>query len=576
MSESWADLLARREWERVVAEAAGAADPHARAVELGDLWALAEAFLDGEDLAGARHAVSTHLAALDWAALVRAAGARRDPAARLQGVRELWSVVSTCVPPRHAEPLLRRLAALGTAARKKIDFLAAEAARGDLDAHDEVVGERTAGERGIDAPIDAPTALPARVPGPRPSRAPDGLQEVEWMTAALRRRDPAVTHEQAAAALGAWHDTVTVDGRPVHLARTPGLTGVTVLDLLVARYGSMAAPQRLRSELVWGLSTSPQVLRILSWVDPTATPRPDGQLLVETDVHGQYLAAAGSVALGDGEPTHVLDRDGLAGWDLAELVRCPGYVVVASPPDLGGLPPHIVGAFSSLAATTGGTTRRGTARRVRGGKSILPTPLAAYLVRDHGRSLDLDAAVVWHTRPDETGKARKAYGPRLKRWTATLREARAVLLARAEQGDEAAALALTMVKMVYTTALGGMLRSPRHNPGAALRPDWFDQVVGLAQANLLRALDKAWSAGWSPVGGMKDAVWWATPPGASSPEGLEISTQLGKWHHTRWCPVDERVVAAHGTGRAPHLRDALIAGDKHRKQQQQFDGGEAG
>uniref|UniRef100_UPI003F490D9E hypothetical protein n=1 Tax=Saccharothrix espanaensis TaxID=103731 RepID=UPI003F490D9E len=90
--------------------------------------------------------------------------------------------------------------------------------------------------------------------------------------------------------------------------------------------------------------------------------------------------------LGDGEPTHHLDADDLADWDVDTLTRCPGYVVLAAAPDLAGRPAHVRGAFARVTAGT-----------------VLAMPFARYLAHDHGVHLDLTEALIWHERPDAKG-----------------------------------------------------------------------------------------------------------------------------------------------------------------------------
>lgn len=360
---------------------------------------------------------------------------------------------------------------------------------------------------------------------------------------ALQRRVPDATPQQADAALEAWRQAVTVEGDPVRFVSSAGRTGIVAFQWLTEKYGSMVMPERLQSKAAWEITRSRTVLRVLSWVDPDVGVKSDMHI-TETDVHAQYLAAARSVEVGDGEPDELdasVVGDLPAGRQLA-LARCPGYLQLRSAPDLDGLPPHARLALQSVQADW-----------------WLPTPYAVYLLRDHGLMLDIGSAVIWGITKGKDGKKIKRYGKRLARWAELFERGRAAL---ADRGDEPATHALAVLKSTYTTFLGGLLRSEEHNDTGTLRPDWYDMVVAQAGANLLRAQDKAWDAGYRSLGGMKDSVWWVSRATEFAPEGLQFADAPGRWHITRRCSVTDRIIEAHRAGRPALLRDAVIAASR--------------
>lgn len=354
----------------------------------------------------------------------------------------------------------------------------------------------------------------------------------------LRKRYPDATDEQCAAALRTWRTHVTYSGDPVRFVSSPGYTGVAVYEWLTSRRGSMPRPEPLQNEAVLALTGARTTLQVLSFIDRDQ-PVDVGQAITELDVNAQYLAAARSAELGDGEPAE-LGPVGPA--EHAALFKRPGYVQLATKPDLEHLP----------------ATGRLAYARVDAGW-WLPTPTARYLQHDHGVTLDVTAAWIW-----PAGQ----HGRRLSVWSSLFADARAALTAARDAGDPAAAMALTVLKSVYATFLGGMTRSEQHNDRGTLRPDWHDQYVTQASVNALRALDKVRNTtGDTPIGIMKDSAWFVTDPAVAplAPDGLTISDQPGKWHINRWGVVDEAVVRAHQSGRIGTLRKAITAADNARK-----------
>ena len=390
---------------------------------------------------------------------------------------------------------------------------------------------------------EQPASPPRRRQHARPRFELDPDEEMRDFARAVRARRPEATDEECAAALYAWHSAVTVKGDPLRFVSSPGYTGVTLYERLTAQHGAMVQPEPLQSERVLELTQSRTTLRVLSFLDFDQTPTPGTDAITEVDVTAQYLAAARSAELGDGEPTEVT-ADQLAAADLAATFKLPGYVELAAMPELDGLPATARLAFAA----------------VRDGW-WLPTPAARYLQHDHGVDLQLAGALMW--RP-------KQHGRRLSVWAATMADGRANLTAAAAGTDgkaTAAADALLVLKSVYATFLGGMTRSERHNDKGTLRPDWHDQYVMQAGVNALRALDKALAAGARLAGGMKDSFWFLGPVADAplQPTGLVFADQPGKWHVHRWAVVDEEIAAAHASGRVGVVRKAITAAHNRRK-----------
>jgi hypothetical protein len=471
---------------------------------------------------------------------------------------------------RHADAgTVKKIEALGRAARKRADRLAAEAgATPATPASPTVLAPATG------APSPAARSAAQLGEGKRPSTqrqnrtaqtfAVGDAEELHDFAAAIRKRSGLadVTDTEAAAALDAWHAAMRVEDQPLLFVSSAGWTGICLARWLAKRYaGSIPTPTELPADSrVWELTRSRQMLRVLSWVDPATTPAV-GQWITELDINSQYLAAARSALLGDGEPIE-LDAQEVAGWNQIELTKQPGYVVLGEAPDLTGKPSHVRGAFARVEAGW-----------------ILPTPLAAYLVRDHGVTLTITEAIIWHTRVEHdkrTGQDRtvRCYGKRLTRWAETIADGLAKLIALGHGQDDhhPANLAAAVTKSVYTKTLGAFLRSPKHNPSQWLRPDWYDMIVAQASANMLRSLDKAADHGWHAIGGLKDSVWFVADTARIAPEGMTVVTDgtrpPGRWKHNRWCEVDTDIVSAHRSGRAQLLRTKISAADERRRVQE--------
>lgn len=532
----------------------------------------------------------------DWDALLRAC------ADGVEQLRRLYDMVRAYAP-QHLKPgLLRRVEAAGRAARKKADRLAAERGEAPQQPRPATAPSPVAPVASTPAPVApvpvdqpageaaAPPALSSGRPLP-PERRHRGFEldegdEFADFAAAVRYELeldglPDVPDERVAQALAAWHDAVAVQGDRLRFVSWTGWTGICLAMWLAGRYPQMGRPEPVPSgSRVWALSRSARKLLTFGWLDQDVRLAA-GRVVCEMDVNAQFLAAARSALCGDGEPIE-LDAAQAAEWDQLDLVRLPGYVVLASPPDLSGLPRHAVGAFAGLLS---------------GRKDLLPNPLAVYLVRDHGVRLDIGEAVVWHTRTvtdDRTGKPETvtAYGKRLAKWAEVLTDGRAMLTTAAagQSWDHPARLALTVLKRTYSKTIGSMLRSTRHNtlrgkPTGWLRPDWYDQVIATASANLLRSLDKAAKAGWTVLGGLKDSVWLVAdgvdvPPDPDIPaapvrrdgdrlvrlSGMEVDpVRPGRWKLARHAVVDGGLLEVFGKRRPQPFRKALGEADQARR-----------
>ncbi|MGH3097934.1 MAG: hypothetical protein ACRDMV_18280 [Streptosporangiales bacterium] len=362
-------------------------------------------------------------------------------------------------------------------------------------------------------------------------------EELHDWSREVRSKVADATDEQCSESLAAWHAAVVYRGDPVRFVSSPGYTGVAVYEWLSQRHGSMARPAPLQSEQVWALSNAHTTVRELSFINQEQTPEV-GQSVTEVDVNAQYLAAARSAKLGDGEPKFLEKVE--PRW-REKLFKQPGYVQLGTAPDLSDLPVTARMPFAGLDADW-----------------WMPCPAARYLQHDHGVDLDVAQAFVWPTG---------SYGNRLSVWCGVFAEARATLTEQARAGSDAAALALTLLKDVYATYLGGMTRSQKHNDTGTLRPDWHDQYVTQAGVNALRALGKITDA--TPLGGVKDSFWFLSPSDTApfQPAELTYSDQPGKWHVNRWGTVDENLVNAHRSGRPTTLRKAITQADKTRRGQ---------
>ncbi len=383
-------------------------------------------------------------------------------------------------------------------------------------------GVATSDEESLEKTAGPPRRQTEPNSGPRTADAParevvDPGVELANVTRPIRERWPNAADTDITAALTAWHGAT--DG--LRFVSYPGEVGVAALHRLVAANHSMSLPVPLDAGgPVEEIIESGDLLRYAEWITPRVEV--DGRSVTSLDVNAQYLAAARSVELGDGQPVRYDKPRG----GLVELSKLPGYVLLGK---------KLV-------------TKHPAFRTIRGG-TWLAMPTVAYLLRDCGVELDAASVVVWHD-----------HGRRLSAWAARFSDALAALPAGR---DLSTTYARGLVKDVYVSYLGGMLRSERWNK--LPRPDWSDQVVTQAEANKLRALDKATAAGETVLGSWRDAAWFVADDAPHEPGGLTISTQPGKWKVDRYSQVTPELAQAYTSGSPVVFRDALNAANAERK-----------
>lgn len=252
---------------------------------------------------------------------------------------------------------------------------------------------------------------------------------------------PKFTPDRAAAAVERWHEVTGCKWAGTHAVIRALLSGHT-------KWPGTKVPKpadlRLFEEL---RASSESIWTARSWVlDPA--PLAGDSTVVGYDVNMQYVAAAGSIELGEGDPVI------LAGEDLTEkTLKLPGWVRLAE--DVDGAP-----------------------HGLRLGIDLwLPTPMALYLERDKGLDLAISEALVW----PEKRRALGSLAGHFRDWAKELRP----------DETEAGRDALAMLKAVYTKAFGGYLSSEKGlTPPEWRRPDWGMLIRALAEANGLRAVDK--------------------------------------------------------------------------------------
>lgn len=588
-AEGWPELIARGEWSAVIADAVRLRDVEA----LRNAAALVEACVDQAERGPLLRRIQ-RVERGQWEALIADAAAAHD----LDGLREVWTLVGAGAPADRRPRLLTLLERAASTTKKTLDREARK--RGEQPPAAPAPSPAVDNARPVDGPTQqaAPDASPvtAKVEASEVAARLEAAELDRWrktLRAAVRRMNdqralmglPAleVSDEQEAAALDEWHAALQVEGDPLKFVTGPAWTGLCLARWLCKRYPAIPTPEAVpEGSRLWAIAHGGKLLRIVGWGDTSAVLSL-GDAVVEVDVNAQHAAAARVVLLGDGEPTHVLDAAGIAEWGrrgkrakltaqgkLIELTKRPGYVVLAAAPDFdlvpdpSKLPAHVVKAFARV--TEGWT---------------LPTPLARYLADDHQVPLQLAEAIIWDTREVFDPRKQKmvevnAYGKRLNRWAETIIDGRTTLIERGhgQPEDHPARLAMAVLKPVYSQFTGAFLRSVDYNvekiagqlpkPTGWLRPDWYDQLVAHASANMLRALDKAHQKGHRALAALKDAVWFAAPVPADGsapavPAGLDESTQVGKFKVNRWAVANEKILAARKYGRPVPLREAVTA-----------------
>ncbi|WP_229686952.1 hypothetical protein, partial [Longimycelium tulufanense] len=359
----------------------------------------------------------------------------------------------------------------------------------------------------------------------------------------LKRQELILEPEIELRSLRAWHWATG----GLRWVSYPGEVGLAAYYRLLSQHKNMPRPDRCDSDLVNSISTEGHMIRHRDYLDPEQIPE-IGRKVVGHDVSAQFLAAAGTVSLGDGEPEHYDNPRSLEG-----LTGLPGYVSLAEP--LNTSHP----AFQDIPEST-----------------WIPMPLVNYLV---SRGVDVRASevVVWYK-----------HGRRLAKHAAIFRQAREKLLSRPEP---VAKIALRAVKDVYANTYGGMLRSERYNHTGTMRRDWSDQLIALTWANAFRSLDRATygfpttakdqeisaaiRAGQQPtnppLGMCRDTAWHLTDTAPWTPPGLRLATeenrwQCGNWKLEKWADITEEMISAHEDLSPYAMRDAINAAHREREE----------
>lgn len=413
------------------------------------------------------------------------------------------------------------------------------------------------------------------------SKAPPLDKQLADFTRALRKIDDFkdTSDEEAAAAFTLWRQAHPLsEDRYLAFQRFPGLTAAGLLRYLQSRWGSAKTTASIPKDSevgwhkrVWEITTSKVVC------DGNFAAKGSliqaGMHVTQLDVAAQFLGAAASVPLGHGDPIEItIDPDakqwpqpvaqvfGLGKGDKKN-VENPGYLRLADDVHISADAPKTVRlAFE-------GKLRKGV---------YVPTPVARYLVKNHGVEMRLDYALIWPLNTH--GRHLGTFAEKLRKGLAKLRVQRA-------RGEFGAAAALAMAKRVYASFLGGMTRSAKKNhTQQALRPDWNDMWKAVAAVNALRALDKALANGYEPLALLRDSAFFAQhEAGPVKPEGMRFVPDEDEWHaadanfqtlaeeHSpgkwaveAWCEADEAIVQAVNNGRSTMVKRLVEEGHEAR------------
>lgn len=356
---------------------------------------------------------------------------------------------------------------------------------------------------------------PAPKPVDRPDRKPAAARLEDFARAVAQAMDddgnpvfPDPAPEELFAALGLLERAVgglTYEGAPPRC-------GITWLHAIEARSGSIPHLEPQAVDL-----SEIRITTMFSRTDHSQADAP-GEGLTTVDVNAAYANSAQMVELGTGLPE----------WHATpelEVIRHPGFVLLE----------HEEGWPAPF-------------DRLEEGK-FLPTPLARLLVE-------------WTERPPSILEA--AIWPEHRRWLRPF--AHRCLSARTElmvSGDPAAHMALTVLKRIYTSTLGGMLNSPKLNRTAFLRPDWVNLVKGQATAGLWRHLHRA-EVG--PAAQITDAAYFIVPKAGDVPQipdsktGPTFSDSPGRLKVSRTCILTDEMRQAIANGRPVAIQRAAKAG----------------
>lgn len=345
-----------------------------------------------------------------------------------------------------------------------------------------------------EAPSRAPeshqraTPTPKRGRGRSADRAAMAVEDSEvreaqkWAEAsgAAYGLDP-LTEQQASAVVERFHQVTGCRWKGAHGTIWALLTGHT-------KWPGAKSPQAADLGLFDELRDSDPFWTARSWILEPGDPAQDASI-VGADVNAQYVAAGASVEVGEGDPVHYEPSDELP----ANVLRMPGWVRLRT---------AVEGAPHGLDLVAG---------------MWVPTPLATYLTRDHGRRLDLVEALVWESKRKSLANLSRHF----RDWSTALKPA----------PDPASRYALAMVKTLYTKGLGGYLASQVEGltPPEWHRPDWAMLLRAQAEANMLRALDRL-PAGCIARAKYADAAFIEVPASAADAwQAVAAETAAGEW-----------------------------------------------
>ena len=286
-------------------------------------------------------------------------------------------------------------------------------------------------------------------------------------------------------------------------AYSPGATGTRLLRGMHG--GAHALPIDLPGELP-APASEPRIECPIHWIRPLTPDERAAKYLHSYDKNGAWLGAAANLALGYGEPEHVVPPN-----MTADDLKLPGYFRV-----------HLSERWQPVPAAR--LPLPPILPRPRRGSSLvwITQPMLA-LLREMDADMGITEAWVWST-------THKPLTP----WQKRLRDARAALMA-----DEAPAarIALGAVKMTYTHTLGRL--GSKGTDGGLIgtdlyRPDWMQHNRALANANMHRQLWRMVTAdGVYPfaVGG-QDCFYVVSDepdPIKAAPASLKLGGALGQW-----------------------------------------------
>ncbi|MHA6751136.1 hypothetical protein ACX31A_09630 [Dermacoccus nishinomiyaensis] len=299
-------------------------------------------------------------------------------------------------------------------------------------------------------PKPAPMPTKAAAPKGRPRRDSGQLgtgmdvaaEEIrEAMRWAEEEGPGKITAAQAQAVVERWHDATGTEWNGTHAVIRALLTGHT-------RWPGAKTPRVADLSLFKELLKTDQFWTARSWTVTPGAPA-DESTCVAADVNAQFVAAASSVELGEGDPEH---------WEPGEVLpddtlKRPGWV---------RLKRAVKDAPHGLDLPSG---------------MWIPTPLAMYLTRDCGLKVSYVEALIW----PERRKALGSLAGHFRDWRSAL----------SKDTSPEGRMALSMLKITYAKALGGYLSSERGlTPREWARPDWAMLLKAQAEANCLRAVDK--------------------------------------------------------------------------------------